>query len=208
MKDKEIRQFNVELRMEARGENESEMIVGYAAVFDKLSEDLGGFREKIQKGAFKKTLNADVRALFDHDSKYVLGRTTSGTLSMKEDKEGLFVEIEPPKAQWASDLRASIDRGDINQMSFGFRTIVDEWNEKDTANVIRTLKEVELFDVSVVTYPAYPDTSVALRNLESIRKEKEAELTQGDLTDKTEVESVTTPTGKKRKKLNLKTKGN
>lgn len=153
------------------------IIDGYAAVFDKLSENLGGFREKIAPGAFKKTLKkADIRALFDHDSKYVLGRNTSNTLSLKEDETGLRVFITPPATQWADDLLRSMERGDINQMSFGFYTISDEWEDMNKATPIRTLREVELTDVSIVTYPAYPDTSVALRGLNRIRQEDHAWL--------------------------------
>lgn len=157
-----------EIRAE-KGEN-GRIIDGYAAVFDKLSENLGGFREKIAHGAFKKTIKkADIRALFDHDSKYVLGRNTAGTLKLSEDDTGLRVQVTPPEAQWVDDLLKSMERGDINQMSFGFYALAEGWEGVNTSNPIRTLQEVELFDVSVVTYPAYPDTSVAIRGLNRMR---------------------------------------
>jgi HK97 family phage prohead protease len=170
--EKEIRSFPIELRV-TKEKDKPARIMGHAAVFDQLSEDLGGFREKVQKGAFSKTLKeADVRALWNHDPNYVLGRNTAGTLSMTEDDEGLAVDINPPDTTWARDLLTSMDRGDINQMSFGFRVKKDKWDEADKANVVRTLTEVELFDVSPVTYPAYPQTSASVkRHLEELHAE-------------------------------------
>lgn len=135
-------------------------------MFDALSEDLGGFREKIAPGAFTRTLkNADVRALFNHDSNYVLGRNTSGTLTLSEDLQGLAIQIEPPDTSWARDLIVSMQRGDINQMSFQFSAIKDGWESGEDGGQIRTLKEVKLYDVSVVTFPAYPQTDVSVREL-------------------------------------------
>lgn len=144
-------------------------IIGHAALFDSLSENLGGFRERIAAGAFAETLkSADIRALFNHDPNFVLGRNKSGTLRLKEDKAGLAIEIDPPETQAAKDLIISMQRGDINQMSFGFRTVEDRWNKID-GEWIRTLLAVELFDVSPVTYPAYTQTDVAVRSLEKMR---------------------------------------
>lgn len=162
--DKEIRCIGVELRV--KRDNDKPIIQGYAAVFDSWSEDLGGFREKIQPGAFKAAIGkSDVRALINHDSNLVLGRTKAGTLKISEDKTGLWMEIDPPDTQYARDLMTSIDRGDIDQQSFGFTVKTDQWEEdRDNDKVTRTIVEVdELFDVSPVTYPAYQDTSVALR---------------------------------------------
>jgi len=159
--EKEVRYFDVELRM---SEDESPKIIGHAAVFNQWSEDLGGFREKIRPGAFKKTLKeSDVRALFNHDSNYVLGRNKSGTLGLSEDDTGLAIEIDPPDTTWANDLKVSMKRGDVNQMSFGFQTVKDEWNNEDKDKIERELVEVKLFDVSVVTYPAYPQTNAQVR---------------------------------------------
>lgn len=148
---------------------------GYAARFDKWSEDLGGFKEKIARGAFKKALkDSDVRALFNHNADYVLGRSTAGTLALKEDKKGLLMVNDPPSTQWARDLMVSVDRGDISQMSFGFTVDKDEWKEDKEGRVTRTIHEVgRLLDVSVVSFPAYPDTSVALRSLEKVKEEKD-----------------------------------
>lgn len=163
---KEIRSYNFELR----ANKETPEIVGYSAVFDELSEDLGGFREKIRKGAFSETIQGDdVRALFNHDPNYVLGRTTNETLFLEEDDKGLKIKITPPDTQWARDLIFSVARGDISQMSFGFETLVDEWDESGTIP-IRTLVKTKLYDVSLVTYPAYPQTSASVRSPEDIFK--------------------------------------
>jgi HK97 family phage prohead protease len=152
-------------------DGEPTKITGYVARFGQLSEDLGGFREKIAKGAFKETIaNDDVRMLWNHDSNYVLGRSTAGTLSLSETRTGLKVENELPDTQWAADLAVSIKRGDVTGMSFGFTTQKDEWNEEDRDNVIRTLRKVKLHDVGPVTFPAYPQTSVAVRSMEKWRE--------------------------------------
>ena len=161
----ERRTFEVaELRVE---EGDKPVIAGHAAVFESLSDDLGNFREKIARGAFADSIaRDDVRALFNHDPSVVLGRNRAGTLSIAEDERGLAIRIEPPDTQGARDLLVSIARGDISQMSFGFRTITDEWAQVE-GETIRTLKKVRLFDVSPVTFPAYPQTDVALRSMEA-----------------------------------------
>lgn len=152
----------IEVRANQEGTGE---IVGHAAVFNQLSEDLGQFREMIAPGAFKKTINeADVRALWNHDPNFVLGRTKNGTLELKEDEKGLAIKIKPPDTQWARDLMVSIQRGDVDQMSFGFRAIKEDWKTEND-ELIRVLQEVELFDVSPVTFPAYPTTDVQMRKL-------------------------------------------
>lgn len=166
MKEKiEIRSFPVEFRADA----ENPKLMGHAALFDVLSEDLGGFKEQIRKGAFANSIQVDdIRALFNHDSNYVLGRNTSGTLRLTEDDLGLAIEITPPETQFAKDLMALIGRGDINQMSFGFIVNVDEWDNTDPKNVIRTLVDVSLWDVSPVTYPAYPQTEIGIKSTRDI----------------------------------------
>jgi len=176
----ERRNLDVELRL-INEEGQKPKIRGYAAVFNNLSEDLGGFREKIEKGTFAKSLKKDdVRALFNHDVNYVLGRNKANTLRLTEDEKGLNIEIDPPDNQWARDLMISIDRGDISQMSFGF--IVSDMGETwDLTEKIpiRTLTEVRLFDVSPVTYPAYPQTSVKVRDYLSSLKEEDKPVNQG-----------------------------
>lgn len=153
------------ITVRAASEGTAPLISGHAAVFNQLSEDLGGFREQIAPGAFKRTLrNADVRALFNHDSNYVLGRSKAGTLTLAEDLEGLAIQVQPPETTWAGDLMTSMERGDLDQMSFGFRTIKDKWESGEGGLQLRTLLEVELVDVSVVTFPAYPQTDAAVRS--------------------------------------------
>lgn len=154
-----------ELRVK-RNETGAPVIEGYAAVFNSLSEDLGGFYEQILPGAFTASLktNPDVRALFNHDSNIVLGRTKSGTLELQEDATGLFWRCTLPDTAMARDLAVSIERGDVDQCSFGFYCLSDSWAMQN-GTPIRSVKTAEIFDVSAVTYPAYPATSVAMRSL-------------------------------------------
>lgn len=156
----------------ARAADAPTTFTGYAALFNSRSEDLGGFTELIAPGAFRAAIpTSDVRALFNHDPNYVLGRTTAGTLTVREDQRGLAMETTPPDVQWVRDLTVSMERGDIDQMSFGFRVAKggDEWVYTDET-VTRTITEIaELLDVSIVTYPAYPETDVAVRSFEAWR---------------------------------------
>ena len=165
----EYRSFEVEeIRLQLR-DDEVPTIVGHAAVFNQLSEELWGFREKISPGAFRNAINEnqDVRALINHDSNFVLGRTKNGTLSLSEDTKGLRVSIDPPTTTFAADLLVSIERKDINQMSFGFQVLKEVW-ETDGDENIRTIEDVNLFDVSVVTFPAYPQTDVDVRSWDEV----------------------------------------
>lgn len=141
-------------------------IAGHAAVFNSDTVIAGLFVERIAPGAFTKAIGRDdVRALFNHDDNFVLGRTTAGTLRLSEDDRGLAYEADPPDTTWARDLVVSIDRGDINQSSFGFLPVRQEWDESGDLP-IRTILEVQLFDVSPVTFPAYDDTDVGVRAAE------------------------------------------
>lgn len=156
----ERRYFDVtELRV--KEDSESNAITGYAAVFNSWSEDLGFFKEQIAPGAFSRTIkNGDIRALINHDPNLVIGRTKNGTLRLWEDDKGLAYEVDLPDTSYALDLRESIRRKDITQNSFGFQTVKDEWAEDGRR---RTLREVKLFDISPVTFPAYKQTNVKLR---------------------------------------------
>lgn len=162
----EMRLGTIELRSDD-GENR---ISGYAAKFNTLSENLGGFRETIREGAFDHVLVDDVRALFNHDPSMILGRTKADTLHLELDATGLHYRIEPPDTQYARDLTKSIERGDVTQSSFAFQVADDDWDEDKDGRLIRTIKSVKrLFDISPVTYPAYPDTSVAMRGYQHYR---------------------------------------
>jgi len=168
--EKEIRTLQAEFRVVREGNNKT--ISGYAAKFNRDSENMG-FIERIAPGAFKSALkNSDVRALWNHDANIILGRTKSGTLKLKEDKTGLYMEVEPPDTQLVRDMvMTPIERGDVTQQSFGFTVEKDEWKNLDKDIPIRTIEKVsQLFDVSPVVYPAYPDTEVALRSLEAAKK--------------------------------------
>ncbi len=173
----------IELREADDGDDQKiPTITGYAAVFDLLSEDLGGFREQIDPGAFKAVLktNPDVRALVNHDPNQRIGRSIAGTLTMREDRKGLRVEITPPDTQVGRDTVEDIRNGNLDGMSFSFTTRTDQWERsEDNAPDIRTLIEIEkLYDVGPVTFPAYPDTSVATRSLEEFRKAQETQEAQ------------------------------
>jgi HK97 family phage prohead protease len=146
-------------------------IRGRAAVIDQPSEDLGFFREKVARGAFKESIRTDdIRALWNHDSRYVLGRNKAGTLALRETLDALEVVIDPPDVKWARDLVTSIQRGDVSGMSFSFNCIEDDWNTENGITV-RTLKKVRLIDVSPATFPAYVTTDVSTRSLEAIFQE-------------------------------------
>jgi len=166
-------------------------IEGYASVFDSWSEELGGnspFREKVVKGAFEETIQIDdIRALFNHDPNYVLGRNKAGTLTLEEDEKGLKVRIVPPDTQWAKDLLVSIKRGDITQMSFGFTVILDRWSYEDNIDV-RELLKVKLFDVSPVTFPAYSQTECGIRSMFDIMKTHQSEVAKSKENNKRKLE--------------------
>lgn len=136
---------------------------GHAAVFDELSEDLGGFREQIKRGAFKRVLGDDVRFLVNHDPNLLLARTRNGTLRLKEDVKGLAVEADIAPTTLGKDLRILLERGDMTQMSFAFMVEEADWDDVD-GELIRTVSRMGgLFDVSPVTYPAYPQTDGGVR---------------------------------------------
>lgn len=177
MDEKETRTWAMDV--EIREEDGQPRVVGYAAVFNRLSDDLGGMREKIDRHAFDDAIAAgvDVRALWQHDTSYVLGRTTNGTLRLSTDINGLKVDITPPPTQWAQDAVTSMRRGDVNQMSFGFYVPQggDSWETDAAGQMVRTLRKVELLEVSPVTFAAYPQTSVSVRaKLDELRAQQVA----------------------------------
>lgn len=160
----EIRSFGgpIELRQEGDG---MPIIRGYAAKYGVLSEFMLGWRERIEPGAFDDRLKDDVRALINHDG-IPLARTRSSTLSLSVDSDGLIYEFTPPDTEEARTLVAGIERGDIDQSSFAFRTTRDKWEfiEDEEQGMIRSIKGfTRLRDVSVVTFPAYPDTEAFVK---------------------------------------------
>src|SRR5260370_32229482 len=157
--------FQGEFRVEKR-DGKPSLITGYPAKFNKLSQRMWGMRGQILPGAFKRTLaeGADVRGLLNHNPDFVLGRNKAGTMRLSETSVGLRMEIDAPDTQVARDLMTSIDRGDITQGSFRFKTVTDNWHMQD-GETIRDLIDVDLMDVSVVTFPAYEDTDIGVRSL-------------------------------------------
>lgn len=175
----ERRIVSSEIRVERRGKDDAPRIIGHAAVFDSLSENLGGFREVIAKGAFDGVLEDDVRALFNHEPDNILGRTSAGTLSIGIDRRGLTYEIDPPDTTVARDLLVSLERGDVRESSFAFEVARggDEWDEDDNGVLIRTITRFKrLWDVSPVTFPAYPDTDVAKRSMAAFVDSRKAKV--------------------------------
>lgn len=188
---REKRGVHVDIKVEfrAEGEGKAPKIVGHAAVFNTPSQLIGGvFRELIKPGAFTEALKkSDIRALVDHDSRLILGRTSAGTLRVSEDDTGLAIEIDPPDTTYARDLLVSMQRGDITAMSFSFIVGDDgqEWarDPDETGHWTRTIMRFDqVFDVSPVTYPAYPEADCALRSLENAKRLAEAPKADGDET--------------------------
>lgn len=150
-------------RAAARGGNPAGGVLsGYAARFGERSVDLGGFEEEIAPGAFAGTLagGADIKMLWDHDSGHVIGSTAAGTLRLWEDRHGLAFEVDAgADRQWAADAVRTVGRGDVRGASFGFYVRHDDWI--DGPRLVRVLREVDLFEISAVAFPAYPTAWVS-----------------------------------------------
>jgi len=131
-----------------------------------------------------------VRALWNHDANFVLGRTKAGTLKLEEDRKGLWIEIDPPNTQAAHDLMESMRRGDVDQMSFAFRAVEETWTERKDEMTLRELKDVDMYDISAVTYPAYEGTQVGLRSAESVYQDHVNSLEAQELPEEDEPEAV------------------
>ena len=148
----------------AAEDNGKKYIEGYFAVFNSNYTLWPGATESVDSGAFNETLDDDIRALIDHETRLVLGRTTAKTLELKVDNKGLWGRIEINEDdQDAMNLYARVERGDVNQCSFGFEILEEDTTYNDDDTVHWTIKKVKLYEVSVVTFPAYEDTSVQAR---------------------------------------------
>lgn len=158
-------------------EGQTVTIEGYAAVFNKRARIGNYFEEQIMPGAFSKALseNADVRALFNHNWDAVLGRTKSGTLRLSEDEKGLKFELDLPDTTAARDLVASMERGDVDQCSFLFDATSETW-DYNSEPAIRSVNEVELYEISIVTLPAYSDTEAAIKRSKDIDDQTEKRI--------------------------------
>lgn len=184
---KEIRTLTMPIELRAApDEADARYIVGYALRFNSESDNLGGFVEKIDATALDNANLSDVRALFNHNSSMVLGRSKAGTLKLEVDELGLKYTINPPDTSFARDLMNSMDRGDIDQSSFGFT--IDYANDGDTWEYdenrdlyVRTIHRFkDIMDVSVVTFPAYQATEsvVAQRGLENHKNDLQRKIKQ------------------------------
>jgi hypothetical protein len=171
---------NFDANFELREEGDGMTFVGYAAKFNSPSEDLGGFVETIEAGAFRRSLRSrnDVKLLVNHDTGRVLASTRSGTMKLYEDEIGLRVEASLPNTTDGRDMAELLRRGDLNKMSFGFSVIKDSWNNEMTE---RTLKSVRLFETSIVAFPAYAATEAMVRSLD--KTAKRAQVDADELAD-------------------------
>ena len=187
----EKRIYNLESRIEKR-EDGKEVVIGYGSVFNSRSENLGGFYEYISPEAItNETIkNSDVRALINHDPNLILARSKNGegNLKLSIDERGLRYEYEMPDLSYARDLSINLKNGNISQSSFAF-TIAsngEQWDTDKEGRDIRTITKIDrLFDISSVTYPAYPDASsdlvVAQRSLSLYKENKEKKEEENDL---------------------------
>ncbi|HEY1064989.1 MAG TPA: HK97 family phage prohead protease [Pirellulales bacterium] len=162
-------------------------LFGYAAVFNSFSRDLGGFKEIIRPGAFKRALQeSDVTSLWNHDANHVLGRQSNNTLRVSEDERGLYYEVDLPPTQAARDLEVLVERGDIRGSSFGFDVHGEAgqaWREEGP-DVVRELRDLDLYDVSPVCFAAYLATEGAKRSFDrwkEIRSVESAAAIAADL---------------------------
>lgn len=174
---RELPHSNIELRETENGER---TITGYAVKWEMKSHPIGyfvRFKEQFKKGAFIESLTKDdQRALWSHDTSKVLGRTKNGTLRLYEDDIGLRFELDLPNNTLGNDAYESIKRGDVDGVSFGFRMRKQEWDESDPDNIVRSISQADLFEISPVGFPAYPDSQVAARSADpyqSYLEEKE-----------------------------------
>lgn len=173
---RDLRQMrSVPSKFKTRAEGDDLYIEGYFSVFGGVYELWDGASETIAPGAFSETLDDDIRALIDHESRLVLGRTTAGTLELREDETGLWGRVKiNPNDQDAMNLYERVRRGDVDQCSFGFDILDEETETRENGEVQWTIRKVKLYEVSVVTFPAYQETSVTARkrDYEEIQKRK------------------------------------
>ncbi len=170
---KQTRSLQTELTTRAEADGQEMYIEGYFAVFGRETELWPGAFEEIAPGAFDETLSNDIRALINHDTTLVLGRTKAGTLELKTDNYGLWgrVKINPNDTD-AVNLYERVKRGDVDQCSFGFNITSEETDWRDDGTVKWTITGIDLHEVSVVTFPAYEDTGVQARK-EAVEQHRE-----------------------------------
>lgn len=173
---RQVRSVPTEFKTRKDGEDLS--IEGYFAVFNSVYDIAPGMSESIDPEAFKNTLSGDVRALINHDTTLVLGRTKAGTLELRTDSHGLWGHIDiNPNDTDAMNLYSRVQRGDVNQCSFGFDILSEETDLREDGSVHWTIKEVELYEVSPCTFPAYKETNISARQEQRndlIKRQREA----------------------------------
>ena len=174
MENRNIRQVrSIASEFKTREDGGELRIEGYFAVFNSNYDLWDGASESVAPGAFSETLGGDIRALIDHETMYVLGRNQAGTLELREDSHGLWGSIlVNPNDQDAMNLYARVQRGDVNQCSFGFDILEEETEFFDDGSIHWTIKKVKLYEVSVCTFPCYTETSVQARKDEAKEIEK------------------------------------
>lgn len=180
-----IRSMKVDLNTRAEDDNEK-YIEGYFAVFNRETELWPGAYEDIDTNAFENTLGNDIRALINHDTGLVLGRNKANTLELKTDSHGLWGKIKINENDSdAVNLYERVKRGDVDQCSFGFNILNEEVDYRDDGSVKWTIKEIDLHEVSVVTFPAYEDTGVQAREKEvEQHKKRQLEVRKKELKER------------------------
>jgi HK97 family phage prohead protease len=162
---KNFRDFRTKFEITRDEQTPDERVIeGYFALYESETELWAGSYEIISKGAFENTIQKnDIRALWNHNTQYVLGRNKNGSLQLKADDKGLFATIKLPNTQYAEDLYSLVQRGDIDQASFGFNILDEELEELANGGYRWRIKDIDLHEISVVTFPAYENTSVQAR---------------------------------------------
>lgn len=185
--NRDIRQMRtVASDFKTREDGEELRIEGYFAVFNSIYNIWDGASESVAPGAFSETLGGDIRALIDHETMYVLGRNQAGTLELREDSHGLWGSILiNPNDQDAMNLYSRVQRGDVNQCSFGFDILEEETEFLEDGSIHWTIKKVKLYEVSVCTFPAYAETSVQARKDEYTElMKRKAEAWRAEMRDR------------------------
>ena len=164
-REKAIRDFKTKFTITRAEQDETENVIeGYFALYEQETELFKNTYEIISRGAFDNTIKNDVRALWNHNTQFVLGRSKNGSLQLRADEKGLFGTIKLPKTQYAEDLYELVKRGDIDQASFGFNILDEDLEELSNGGYRWRMKDIDLHEISVVTFPAYENTTVHARS--------------------------------------------
>ncbi len=164
-REKAIRDFKTKFTITRAAQDDTENVIeGYFALYEQETELFKNTYEIISRGAFDNTIKNDVRALWNHNTQFVLGRSKNGSLQLRADEKGLFGTIKLPKTQYAEDLYELVKRGDIDQASFGFNILDEDLEELSNGGYRWRMKDIDLHEISVVTFPAYENTTVHARS--------------------------------------------